>query len=307
MLEWGPAFVALLTFGGVTASVFVLAQRARTEGRIERRLRVAAHPSEIGTQTQSAWAAFLAKYFSEKAAGGNSSAQGKLRKELVQAGYFSPDGASYYRFARVVSLAMFAVFAIAIAGIFLANKPLWLRLLVVAIAAGMGFAAPRAYLARRKRLLTQRFRQVYPDFLDLLVVCVDAGLGVEAALERITSEIGKQSREFAVNLTWLAAETRAGRSLTDALENFADRISLDEARSLVLALRQSATLGSNLAHALVVYSADMRERRLLRAEAEANKLPVKIMAPLGLLIFPVILLVVALPALVRLVPIFLRH
>ncbi|MGO9398625.1 MAG: type II secretion system F family protein [Xanthobacteraceae bacterium] len=180
-------------------------------------------------------------------------------------------------------------------------------MLVVAIAAGMGFAAPRAYLARRKRLLTQRFRQVYPDFLDLLVVCVDAGLAVEAALERITSEIGKQSCEFAVNLTWLVAETRAGRSLTDALENFADRISLDEARSLVLALRQSATLGSNLAHALVVYSADMRERRLLRAEAEANKLPVKIMAPLGLLIFPVILLVVALPALVRLVPIFLRH
>ena len=98
----------------------------------------------------------------------------------------------------------------------------------------------------------------------------------------------------------VTAEMRAGRSTVDALESFADRVGLDEARSLVLVLRQSVELGSDIGDALHVFSDEMREKRLLRAEEQANKLPVKMTLPMGLFIFPVILLVVLLPIMIRL-------
>jgi tight adherence protein C len=92
---------------------------------------------------------------------------------------------------------------------------------------------------------------------------------------------------------------RAGRSTIDALNSLADRLDLDEARSFVLVLRQSVELGSDVAEALRIFSDEMRDKRMMRAEESANKLPVKMVAPLGLFIFPVILMVVMLPLALR--------
>jgi tight adherence protein C len=102
-----------------------------------------------------------------------------------------------------------------------------------------------------------------------------------------------------MNLLLMGAETRAGRSTIDALGSFADRLGLDAARSFVGMLRQSVELGSDVSEALVVFSDEMREKRLMRAEERANKLPVKMVLPLGICIFPVILLVVLLPIVVK--------
>ena len=99
---------------------------------------------------------------------------------------------------------------------------------------------------------------------------------------------------------FLGAETRAGRSTADALGTFADRLNLDEARAFVIMLRQSLELGTDIGEALRVFSDEMRAKRLLRAEETANKLPVKMVIPLGGLIFPVILMVVMLPVIIRL-------
>jgi tight adherence protein C len=141
---------------------------------------------------------------------------------------------------------------------------------------------------------------VFPDVLDLLLVCVDAGLGLEAALDRITGEIAKRSRNFGINLAVMGAEMRAGRSFVDALGSMADRLIIPEARSLVALLRQSRELGSDIAEALRVFSDEMRDKRLLRAEEQANKLPVKMTMPLALFIFPVVLMVIMLPMAIRL-------
>ena len=103
-----------------------------------------------------------------------------------------------------------------------------------------------------------------------------------------------------MNLTLLAAETRAGRSTADALGTFADRLNIDEARSFLILLRQSLELGTDVGAALRVFSDEMRGKRLLRAEETANKLPVKMVLPLGAFIFPVILMVVLVPVLIRL-------
>jgi tight adherence protein C len=137
-----------------------------------------------------------------------------------------------------------------------------------------------------------------------MVVCIDAGLSLEAALDRISREMIKKHRALGMNLLLMGAETRAGRGIIDALSSFADRLGLDEARSFAATLRQSVELGSDVGDALRAFSDEMRDKRLLRAEERANKLPVKMVLPLGLCIFPVILLVVLLPIIVKLLVVF---
>jgi len=134
----------------------------------------------------------------------------------------------------------------------------------------------------------------------MLVVCVDAGLSLDAAFNRIRPEVSKQSPALGMNLTLMGAETRAGRSMPDALGTLADRLNIDEARSFVILLRQSLELGTDVGEALRVFSDEMRGKRLLRAEETANQLPVKMVLPLGAFIFPVILMVVLAPVLIRL-------
>src|SRR6185437_13903180 len=163
---------------------------------------------------------------------------------------------------------------------------------------------PDAYIARRQRLLADDYATAFPDLLDLMVVCVDAGLGLEAGLDRISGEIIKRSRALGMNLLLFGVETRAGRSTIDALASFADRLGIDAARAFVGTLRQSIELGSDVGDALRVFSDEMREKRLLRAEEQANKLPVKMVIPLGACIFPVILLVILFPVLVKLTTAF---
>jgi tight adherence protein C len=137
----------------------------------------------------------------------------------------------------------------------------------------------------------------------MLVVCIDAGLSLDAAFGRIGPEVSKQSHAMGMNLAILGNETRAGRSMADALEGFADRLNLDEARAFVIMLRQSLELGTDIGDALRVFSDEMRGKRLLRAEATANKLPVKMVLPLGACIFPVILMVIMVPVIIRLMSI----
>ena len=183
---------------------------------------------------------------------------------------------------------------------YLANYEWYVKFGLVAVAILLGVAGPDAYIARRQRMLHQKYRIAFPDMLDLMVVCVDAGLSLEAALGRISSEIFRQNRQLGTNLMILGAEMRAGRTTVDALDSLADRLGLDEARSLVAMLRQSIELGTDVGDALRVFGDEMRDRRLLRAEERANQLPVKMVGPLGLFIFPVILVMVLLPVILRL-------
>src|SRR5258708_1528342 len=175
------------------------------------------------------------------------------------------------------------------------------RLACLMAALLIGIAGTDFYLVRRQRALAQRYRQAFPDLLDLLVVCVDAGLSLEAAFDRVTSEVTKRSHALGMHLAIMSAEMHAGRSMVDALESLADRLRLQEAGSLVAMLRQSIELGSDVGEALRVFSDEMRDKRLLRAEEKANKLPVKMVFPMACLIFPVIMAEIMLPLALRVV------
>jgi tight adherence protein C len=128
---------------------------------------------------------------------------------------------------------------------------------------------------------------------------------LQGAVNRIAGEIAnRRSRVFGINLAVMTAEMRAGRSFIDALGALAERLMIPEARSLVALLRQSTELGSDVGEALRVFGDEMRVRRLLRAEEQANKLSVKMLLPLGLFIMPVVLMVILLPVVIRLLSAF---
>jgi len=131
------------------------------------------------------------------------------------------------------------------------------------------------------------------------VVCADAGLAMEAALERVGRELTPSYPALGTNIHLTNLEIRAGRTLTEALEHFAARLGLDEAKSFATLIQQSAELGSSITEALRVYSEDMRHKRLSNAEEKAYALPAKLSFPLMVCVFPVLFVVILLPVFVR--------
>jgi tight adherence protein C len=296
MQESIPFIIAILSFVTVSALAFVFGQYFVLQSRIQRRLSLPAHPSEVVTTRPSGvMDAFITRHFDEKRFGVDESLRGKLRRELVKAGYFRNDALNYYIFARMAAVAVLPTLSYIATEAFANDAAWYFKLAIVSIAVLLAVVGPDAYLARRHRQLAQQYRQVFPDLLDLLVVCVDSGLSLEAALDRITGEMIKQNRVFGSQLLMMGAEMRAGRSTVDALNSLADRLGLDEARSFVLVLRQSVELGSDVGESLRIFSDEIREKRMLRAEENANKLPVKMVGPMAVLIFPVILILIMLP------------
>jgi tight adherence protein C len=247
----------------------------------------------------SGFDALVSTFFDEKRFGVDGSVRTKLRRELIRAGFFRVDAIRFYIFARMATVIVLAIAALFVEQL-LVNQEWYLKFGLVAILMVLAVVGPDAYLARRKRTLHLGFRIAFPDMVDLLVVCIDAGLSLDGALDRVSGEITQQNRHLGANLQLMGAETRAGRSTIDALASLADRLGLDEARSLTAMLRQSIELGTDVGDALRAFSDEMRDRRLLRAEERANQLPVKMVGPLGLFIFPVILGIALVPVIIRL-------
>jgi tight adherence protein C len=305
MSDLVPILVPALSFAAVAAFVFVLAQQYAAHARVQRRLPVPVEPGMVAERPAAGFAGFVARHVDEKRFGLDGAARDRLRRELAKAGFFGPMAPTYYVLVRIAGIVVLPL-AVYIATAFIPDMRPLARVALTSVTALVAFAGPGAYLVRRRRALAREYRLVFPDMLDLLVVCVDAGLSLDAAFERIRGEVGKQCRALGMNLDIMGAEMRAGRSMMEALESLADRLNLDEARSFVTLLRQSIALGSDIGEALRVFSDDMRDKRLLRAEEAANKLSVKIVLPLGLFIFPVVLLVIMLPVIVRLLAVMAR-
>jgi tight adherence protein C len=150
----------------------------------------------------------------------------------------------------------------------------------------------------------ESYRVLFPDFLDLLVVCIDAGLSFDAALVRVEREFKARSPEFSTNLALLSSEMRSGRSVTEALDSLSERLGLDESRSFSTLIKQSLELGSDIGDALRTYADEMRDKRRIKAEEKANKLPVKLTFPIAGLIFPVVMIVILAPVVLKIIDFF---
>ena len=172
----------------------------------------------------------------------------------------------------------------------------WLFMGVAGIA---GYIAPSMYIDRRIKARKAEHQAGFPDFMDLLVVCADAGLSMEASLDRVGRELGDSYPSLTANIHMANLEIRAGRTMSEALEHLGDRLGVEEARSFATLIQQSAELGSSITEALRVYSDDMRHKRLSRAEEKAYSLPAKLSVPMMVCIFPVLFVVILLPVVVR--------
>jgi tight adherence protein C len=291
--------ITFLAFGAVAIGVFAIGQFIAVQIRVHQRVAAQGRDVETAPGLASGFDALVSTFFDEKRFGVEGSVRTKLRRELIRAGFFHVDAIKYYIFARIATVVVLVIVAL-LTEQFLVNSEWYLKFALVAIIMVLAVVGPDAYIARRKRKLHVGYRIAFPDMLDLLVVCIDAGLSLEGALDRISGEITRQNRHLGANLQILSAERRAGRSTIDALASLADRLGLDEARSLSAMLRQSIELGTDVGDALRAFSDDMRDRRLMRAEERANQLPVKMVGPLGLFIFPVILGIAMVPVIIRL-------
>lgn len=222
-----------------------------------------------------------------------------LRRRMIEAGILDPRATGFFFIARTVLAIAFAAAAMPLVPMLLPDlTPSWFWMCVLC-AGLMGYMAPSLFLDRRIKARQNEHRAGFPDFMDLLVVCADAGLSMEAALDRVGRELSDSYPSLSSNIHMATLEIRAGRTLSEALEHLADRLGLEEARAFATLLQQSAELGSSLTDALRVYSDDMRHKRLSMAEEKAYSLPAKLSVPLVLCIFPVLVIVTMLPAYIR--------
>ena len=294
------AFVSV-AFVSVAGIVFAAAHLIISRNRLQRRLPAGARISDARTRASGDNVGALApERFTEVRFGIGERVSKELRLRLVRAGYFRPPAIRVYVFSRVCAAIVAPSLVLLACALLSPNLSTMQFVLAAAASVGVGVLGPDAYLANRQSRQMAEYRLIFPDLLDLLTVCVTAGLTVEASFERIRERLGRRSRALGYNIELMGAEMRAGRSSVDALATFADRLGLDEAASFVAVLRHSVELGGDVAATLREFSEDMRSKRMLLAEKKANELPVKMVVPLALGIFPVILMIVLLPVILKL-------
>ena len=229
----------------------------------------------------------------------------RLRKSLVTAGYRGARAPVIFLgsklFLGILFGALFFIFGDEVTKGMSANV---FSMTMVATALG-GFYAPQLWLSlaisRRKEKLLNGF----PDALDLMVVCVEAGLGLDQAISRVGEEIKIGHKDLGDEFQLVSLELRAGFSREQALRNLSERTDIDEIRSLIALLIQTDRFGTSVGQALRVHSDSMRMNRRLRAEEMAAKLPVKLMLPLIVFIFPSLMVVIIGPGAIKLIRNFL--
>lgn len=223
------------------------------------------------------------------------------QNRLIRAGYFSASAVTTFQMIRALTCLAILVATVWTVDRYFPEMSRLSALFVAMFAAGITFILVNIYIDRRGQAKEREYRRLFPDFMDMLIVCLDAGMSVEAAANRVAREFVSKRQDFGLHLSIMMLEVRGGRRLREALANLATRLRIDEARALSVLFRQSEELGTSVTQTLRVYSKEMRDLRIVRAEEKANALPIKMLLPLGAFLFPVSLIIVLVPVVARVV------
>ena len=223
---------------------------------------------------------------------------GKLKARLVAAGYRGSEALPVFIGVRLGC----ALFAFGLVSTPILGRP---NLLLALGAAALGYLLPAMALGRLARKRQHRIRLSLPDALDLLVVSVEAGLGLDQALQRVGEELAFAHKDLSDELRLVNLELRAGKARPEALRNLAERTGVDDLASLMAMLIQTDKFGTSVAQSLRVHSDTLRTKRRQRAEEAAAKTGVKMVFPLVFCIFPAIWVVTIGPAAIRFVQVLL--
>lgn len=233
---------------------------------------------------------------------GNRAEQGyqnvsALRLRLIQAGYPNPSAVPLYLGSRIFLPAVLGLGSMFL--MFASGNGVVVSSLVTVWAVGFGYIAPTFHVSMRRTKRMKEMQKALPDALDMMVVCVEAGLGLNQALVRVSEEIERISRILSEQLALVNLEIRAGTPREEALRNLGERTGLDDLKSLVAMLIQTDRFGTSIATALRVQSDTLRTKRRQRAEEAAAKTTIKLVFPLVLFIFPAMFVVILGPALIQ--------
>jgi tight adherence protein C len=215
-----------------------------------------------------------------------------IQQRLIRAGY-RDDGAVHIFYGAKVLVPIFLCVAATVTGLSRGNE-----FFVYPVALALGFLGPDFWLGRRISKRQMKIRLGLPELLDLLVVCIEAGLSLDQAMARSVAEMEISQPEISDELSLLILEQRAGRPRPDAWKNLADRVDLDVIRALVSSVNQADQFGTSVAKTLRVHSESLRTQRRQRVEELAAKMSVKLVFPLVLFIFPSLFIVALGPALI---------
>lgn len=225
----------------------------------------------------------------------------KTVDKLKAAGFRSQNALNTFLVARfllpflLLALAVFWVFGLGI----LADRPLPVRMLAIIVAAYIGFYLPNIYVSNKMGKRQKSIKRAWPDALDLMLICVEAGISIEAAMRRVAEEIASASTELAEEMILTTAELSFLQDRRTALENLGNRTQLDGVRSVTQALIQAERYGTPVAQALRVLAQEGRDERMNEAEKKAAALPPKLTVPMILFFLPVLIAVILGPAGIR--------
>lgn len=300
------AAVFLLVILVVMATSVWVTSRGTVRRRIEQ-VNDAVEVSIIGNGTgllsdrkRSAWTQLVDR-IERSGVSLNDTKNDQLRKKLISAGFRSPYAVRWFTLIRLVTTFLLPVLFLAIA-LTRSAPPTTMKLYLGCTGlALLGLYLPNLFVSAKADRRRQEISNGFPDALDLMLVCVEAGLGAEAAFDRVAREMTLSHPLVSDMLANVVLELRAGRSREDALRRMATRVGIDEIGSFSTLLVQSEKLGSSIATTLRVYAAEMREKRRMRAEEKAHRLPVLLSIPLVACMLPVMIGVLMLPAVIRVV------
>jgi tight adherence protein C len=299
----GPAIPALMFFLAMLAAIpgiISFLRNRQADEDVSRRL-VRRNPEAIDQPRRGNVIAQAVMGFADNAAPTEGEEVNAVRGKLNMAGFTQKNAVSRYFAARFVCVVIPQVALFFSLPYFaLADLPKYAPIGASLLLVVLGLGAPGKYLDSRIAQRKQAASLGFPDMMDLLVACVEAGLSLDAAVQRVGEELELRHPIIAAHMRTLSLELRAGRARKKAWRAFADRLGLEEAGSLATMLRQAEEMGTSLGQTLRVFSADMRQRRILYAEEKAMALPAMLTLPLIFFVFPVLLGVLTLPAVVML-------
>ncbi|MEP5938628.1 MAG: type II secretion system F family protein [Erythrobacter sp.] len=296
------ALILIALFGVVALVVFSISAIA------SRRMRVSQGLAALGGDADSvsnetltrqrndgAWAKMVKRIESTGLSLSDTN-DSKLEQQLKAAGYESPSAARVYTLVRL--LLVFVLPGLYLLNVYFKAEPpgIFTLYMTCALLAVLGLYVPNLFIRAKADRRRTEIINGFPDCLDLMLVCVEAGLGLEATLDRVGREMVTTHPRIATMLSETTLLMRAGASREDALRRMGSEASVDEIRSFATLLIQSDKLGTSLATTLRVYSAEMREARRLRAEEKAHRLPVLLSIPLVVFMLPTMIGVLILPA-----------
>ncbi len=270
-------------------------ERERIRTRERTRLNAKAKPLSLRSEPKKLYKTIVDRFDLTK-----QLEDGELAQRLRMAGYRGQGPVITFLAIRAIAplvMALLAAFYVFI--VLRLQHPIYIKLAIVVAAAWIGYFGPLVYVKNKVTKRQDAIRRSWPDALDLLLICVECGMGIESALRKVSEEIGSQCVELAEELSLTTAELSYLQDRRKAYENLADRTGLDGVKAVVTSLIQSEKYGTPLGQSLRVLAQENRDMRMSEAEKKAAALPPKLTVPMIIFFLPVLFAIIITPAVIQ--------